>query len=277
MWRPIFRSRWNRFTLRSLEETLGASSWLSVPVRWDGESAGRIYLLGGHRAWGSQDAEFLAQVAERLYPFINHLRWMDLLASQAGEQERQRVARDLHDTILQPFIAIQMGLRATHAQHESQGIANSDIETLLQIADTGISELRWYVRDLRADASSSHDFLTTLRQYADTFRQTTGIVTAIEIEGPMEVNERLSCELMMMIREGLSNIRKHTRSAHAHIRMESHPRHLTLHIRNNADERRQVVSFKPRSITERALALGGHARVELNPPHDTTVRVEIPL
>src|SRR5258705_8980686 len=58
------------------------------------------------------DIRFLSQVVESVMPAIENIRLVDRLASDAAEHERKRIALDLHDTTIQPFIGLKMGLSA---------------------------------------------------------------------------------------------------------------------------------------------------------------------
>src|SRR6185437_10633432 len=91
------------------------------------------------------------------------------------------------------------------------------------------------------------------------------------------MNERLAAEIFQIVREGLSNIKRHTNSAEARIRMTSVNGDVVLDIENDSSAGESRTSFTPRSITERALALGGRVSVNVGDERCTTVSVVIPM
>jgi len=93
----------------------------------------------------------------------------------------------------------------------------------------------------------------------------------------LSINERLAAEVFQMVAEGLSNIRRHTISDRATVELARNAQSLSLRIGNEAANGHVPRSFTPRSITERARALGGDATVEHTDDHQTIVKVMIPL
>jgi signal transduction histidine kinase len=80
-----------------------------------------------------------------------------------------------------------------------------------------------------------------------------------------------------MIAEGLSNIRRHTQAKRATIGLVREAGMLTLRIANDGARGAAAAAFTPRSMTERALALGGYARVEREGDDCTAVLVDLPI
>ena len=101
----------------------------------------------------------------------------------------------------------------------------------------------------------------------------TGIEVAVDVNEPLPAGERLATEASHIVAEGLSNIRKHTAAARARVRLETAGERLVLRIENDSEA---GPMFRPRTISERAEALGGRAEV-LRDDHHTSVVVEIPL
>ena len=266
---------------------LDAESLTSVPLRHHNQPIGRLFLTSKRRqVFHDFDAEFLIQIMEQVLPVIQNIRLVDRLASDAADDERQRIARDLHDSVIQPYIGLQNGLAAVQRKLAS-GRANvsADVETLSAIVSAEIIDLRRYVRDLRDGSerdSAAATLLPAVRRFAAKFAGATGIAVRVEAENDIVVNDRLAAEAFQMVVEGLSNIRTHTQSERATIHLQRRDSHLVLRIHDlggripDAAQQAAAESFTPRSITERAVALGGQARVERD-DQGTAVIVEIPL
>jgi len=277
----------------TLATMLDAKSLITVPLRHHNQTAGRLYLTSQRRrAFSTSDVEILIQVADYLMPVIDSIRLVDRLASEAAEDERKRIARDIHDSIIQPYIGLQMGLAGVRQKLAADDIdASSDRNNLLEVirdaaADTdrliemtgdGINDLRRYVHGLRDAAESYGDLTSSIRRFASKFTQATNIVVQVRADADIGVDDRLASEMFQIIVEGLSNIRQHTQSARAFIDMECSDSRLILRIENDGTRGSTPPPFKPRSIAERALSLGGRAYVETFGDIGTSVIVEIPL
>ena len=264
---------------------LDAESFITVPLHYY-ETTGRLYLTARRWAFHNSDVEFLLQVIEHLLPVIDNIRLVDRLASHAAEEERQRIARDIHDSIIQPYIGMRIGLTAVRQElvRDNANVAG-DLDHLIEMTSMGIDDLRRYVRGLkdadeRTGGSAEGSILSAVRRFATKFAVATGIAVDVEAKEAIPVSDRLAAEVFQMVVEGLSNIRRHTAARQATVSLECCNAHLILRIQNKGTaggtQYGPESSFTPRSIVERAAALGGHARVE---PHDggAAVVVEIPL
>src|SRR6185295_2468372 len=120
--RPAYRSynpRTNATALRplppgeALAEFLSARSFVGVPLQYRERLRGRI-LISSERAHAFDvgDAVFLQHVANQIMPVIENIRLVERLASDASEEERNRIARSVHDRVIQPYYGLQIGLKA---------------------------------------------------------------------------------------------------------------------------------------------------------------------
>src|SRR6185503_16220806 len=123
----------------------------------------------------------LKQAIDHFIAIAENIRLVDQMASDAAEEERKRIARDIHDSIIQPYIGLQMGLVGVRRRLSAppNDADNSD-ETLLKIvndaaADTdrliemtadGISDLRGYVHVLRDAGDSGDSLMSAVRRFA---------------------------------------------------------------------------------------------------------------
>jgi signal transduction histidine kinase len=140
---------------------------------------------------------------------------------------------------------------------------------------TEIAHLRNYMHGLTISGKHENILVPSIRRFAATFAETTGIVVQVEATGDMRLNDRLSAEVFQMVTEGLSNIRRHTHAMQASIVLAHRDNHMTVMIEDQGVIA-SAAPFTPRSITERATTLGGRVRVDQH-GHGSAVIVEIPL
>jgi signal transduction histidine kinase len=114
-----------------------------------------------------------------------------------------------------------------------------------------------------------------LAEQAQLMHRLHGVRIAVRGPVPEALSQRLRHEVSELIREGLSNIRRHTRARTGEIELRCDGRSLGLRISNEAGSGR--CDFAPRSISQRAQALGGWSEVRTEAGQRTAVHVTIPL
>jgi signal transduction histidine kinase len=256
-----------------------AESFISVPLHDSDSTTGRLYLTTARRsAFSPADVSFLLQVIDQIVPLIENIRLVDQLASNAANEERRRLARDIHDNVIQPYIGFQIGLAAVSQKlHAGAGDIANDIAQLRAITDQGIDALRRYVHGLPGPGNRESVLLGAMRRFAATFTEATHIAVRVETASDLYINDRLAAEVFQMVVEGLSNIRRHTHAACVSIGLARQNDCLILRIVNDGADAAAPARFIPWSIAERAAALGGQAHVEHVAGGGTQVTVEIPL
>jgi signal transduction histidine kinase len=211
-------------------------------------------------------------------PIIENIRLVDNLASDAAERERHRIARDIHDSIIQPYIGFQIALSGLRRRIDAgQTDVAAEIQQLSDMTALGVADLRRYVSKLKNSGEEQTTLLPAIERFAKKFSDATGITVNISSSSELATDDRLAAEIFQLVTEGLSNIRKHTDAAQAVVKIVSENKRLIVSIENDGSpESNGEELFTPKSITERALSLNGFAQVEQTAT-GTKVRVEIPL
>jgi signal transduction histidine kinase len=212
---------------------------------------------------------------------IENIRPVGQLAHALASKERKRISRDLHDGTIQPYVGLKLGLEALRRTIRDPKWA-SEVDELIKMAGDGINELRQYVGKLKrvADAprKQAEGLLPALRRQAQKFTEFSGIETRVLAEKDIAVAPAMHNEIVHMVREGLSNIRRHTSAGQATIRLgEGEGRLLIELVNDNAKRNGVKQEFLPRSIGERAKELGGRLRVQHADGGYTVVAVELPI
>jgi signal transduction histidine kinase len=277
-------------TSAKVASALDTTSYLSVPVHNRLQPVGRLYVIDGPTRFDRSSIDFVLQFMEHVTPLLENIRLVDSLASDAAEQERRRIARDIHDSVIQPYLGIQLGIAALARKLQSGSPDVLDnVEELLELTNQELAELRRYVWDLRAGEEKRNVLLPSIQRYATRFASVTGINVDVKAHGKIEVNDRLAAELFQIVAEGLSNVRRHALCNDASVEIMCKEGRLFLEIKNRRPEMNASNSngrdghgdgralFMPRSIAERAELLGGNTRVSIDENNYTVVKVVIPL
>lgn len=252
-------------------------SCFSVPVYYRAQPVGRLFIVGGTHRFDYADIDFVLQVMEQVTGVLENIRLVDSLASDAAGEERRKIAQDIHDSVIQPYIGLQLGLVAVKQKLENGEDVRTNVKELLALTNGEIADLRSYVGGLRRGETPREIFLPAVRRFASKFSEATGLQVEINGSDNLPVYDRLAAELFQMIEEGLSNVRRHSTSTYAKLDIGIKDGHLEMQLRNARLRRLGEASFTPRSIADRVAALGGQTVVYTDGNHDTVVRVQIPL
>ena len=267
---------------------LDAQRYLSMPVYYRHQPVGRMYIINGPTRIDTPDMAFLLQLMDHVTPVMENIRLIDNLASDAADQERRRIAHDIHDSVIQPYLGLQFGLAALDQKLEVGNTAiRGDIQELLELTNIELTELRRFVWGLRAGEERMDVLLPAIERYAERFSLVTGIKVDVEARGKVKVNDRLAAELFQIVAEGLSNVRRHAFCRDARVEISCRDSLLLLQIKNSrpranpeaerVDGNESVKPFRPHSIAERAASLGGDTHVFVDEKDYTVVSVGIPL
>jgi signal transduction histidine kinase len=252
-------------------------SYFSVPASYRSQHIGRLFIAGSPYRFDYADIDFMIQAMEQVTGVLENIRLVDNLASDAAGEERRKIAQDIHDSVIQPYIGLQFGLTSVKQKLQNGEDARDNVEELLALTNGEIADLRRYVGGLRRGETPRDIFLPAVRRFAAKFSEATGLNVEINGRDDLPVYDRLAAELFQMIEEGLSNIRRHSTSTYAKLNIEIKDGNLEMSLRNERLKRLGEASFTPRSIAERSAALGGRTTVYTDMNHDTVVRVQIPL
>ena len=249
---------------------------LQFPLRQGG--AAQLFVWSDTLRFESADLPFLHQLSEQLAPRIENVQLLDRLAGEVADAERQKISRDIHDSAIQPYIGLKFGLEALARKIPPESPVASDINRLVEMATSEITELRTFVKGLRGDEDPGRAALVpALRRQAARFSELYGIAVAVESPPELRIGDALANEAFHIVSEALSNVRRHTSASSARIKLSCGQQLFTLHISNPCGLGAAGKLFTPHSIAERTLALGGACRVTTETGGQTEVTVEIPL
>ena len=264
-------------TFDVIGNTLEAKQFMSVPIYYQGRPVGRFYIIGSSQSLDDSDIDFVLQLSEHVTPVLENIRLVDRLASEAAEYERQKIARDIHDGVIQPYIGLQLGLAAIRQKIErGDNDVGPDVRELTEMTVNEIEELRHYIRGLKKGERHYTMLLPAVRSFASKFSAATGIAVEVKAATEIEIKDGLASEIFQMVTEGFSNIRRHTHSHRAEAELDCSESEFVLNIKNS-NENGTPANFHPRSLAERAAALGGQLKIYTDEENQTVVNIRIPL
>lgn len=262
--------------LGQLADLLATRHYQCLPLPIDhGQAAGRICLCYDRRFRAPVGYAFLHQVAVQIALRLDNLRLVNRLTATAATGERRRISRDLHDSTVQPYVGLRMGLEALKRRAGADNPLQADIADLSAMADASIAQLRGYIVSLRGQPGQGDGHvLPALRAQVEQFQAHSGIRIALDTNGDHALSQAQLDDFRHIVSEGLSNIRRHCRCDHATVRLDCTPDRIVLEFVNPAVG--EVAPFYPRSLSERARELGGRLEV-VRSVENTRVRIVLPV
>ena len=271
--------RWGKqegISSRNLAEILEVCSFISAPLSLRMQQ-GRIYIISSIDSFNKSDALFLGHIAVHAFPVIESIELLDKMASEAALQERHKISLDLHDTTIQPYIGLKLGLGALRNKASADNPLIEDINKLTLMTEKVIWELRQFALNFKnSHVQTGPILLLVLNQQAAQVRDFYGIDISIIIAGELKVNDRLATEVLQLVREGLSNICRHTLAQKGFVKIQCSSASLKIQIENE-HKGVQPIAFTPRSMSERTAVLGGKLHVYQGLGGSTVVNLEIPI
>ncbi|MES2130443.1 MAG: CHASE domain-containing protein [Pseudomonadota bacterium] len=211
------------------------------------------------------------------------LRQLAAHADQIKEDERKRIAREIHDDLGQNLLAlrIEADILAARTGARAPRLHARALATVAQI-DSTIRSVRQIINDLRPNVLDLGLSAAVDWQIAD-FRRRTGIACElIEAEDELEVDDHCATAFFRILQESLSNIVRHAQASHVQVRLRRDDATLMMTVSDNgrgmaAAGRHKAGSFGLVGIEERIKLLGGTFAVTSNPGMGTYIHVTVPL
>lgn len=260
----------------NLAELLEAHCFICVPLSLR-TGKGSIFLTSQKQRFSKAEALFLSHIGEQTFPVIENIKLLDQMVSEAALRERKKIAHDLHDTAIQPYIGLKLGLTALRNKATNDNPLNEDLDKLSAMTTQVINDLRRYAGNFnKTQGFSESEYLIGLKQQAAQMKEFYGIDITVSIEGELGISDRMAAEAFQIIIEGMSNIRKHSSARYGCIKLKCSNGSFDIHIENECLGA-QPFEFMPNSIRERTNSLGGNTKVWRTTNGNTVVHVSIPI
>ncbi|KQQ96241.1 sensor histidine kinase [Massilia sp. Leaf139] len=244
----------------SIADLLDTERFISaaLPLR---KGAGRIFVTSG-AALRRGDATFLHHIVQQAFPVIETINLLDRLASDAAFRERQTIARDLHDSTIQPYIGLRHAVAAIRSRAGDDNPLTADLDRLLAMSTDVIGDMRQFAQRFRHGRQEEPELLIALRRQLNQVRSFYDVEVTLDAAGAPPINDRMAAEVFQIVTEGVSNICKHTHARSARVALSGDAGTLEIDITNPQGPGAAPAPFLPQSIAERVRAVGGTLAIE---------------
>jgi signal transduction histidine kinase len=211
-------------------------SFLGVPIAVRGKVFGNLYLCdkAGGDVFTDVDQELAEGLASAAGIAIENARLHARVADFATVEDRERIARDLHDTVIQRLFAIGLGLQAT-VRLATDDLIKKRLLSAVDDLDTTVRDVRAAIFELHTPRMAGRSIRQELIELCGESSRGLGFEPVIRFDGPIDaaVDDSLADELFAVLREALTNIAKHANASSAEVSVEARDSMLTARVTDN--------------------------------------------
>ena len=254
-----------------------------IPLKVKGQVIGLLDVESRQvNAFDESDVVVLQSLANQVAVAIENARLYEQAQHVAALQERQKLARELHDSVSQALYGLALGVSTARALLDKDPArAVEPLEYCMSLAEAGLTEMRALIFELRPESLENEGLVAALTKQAaaiqarHNLRVSTGFCPEPAI--PLPAKEAL----YRIVQEAMNNTVKHARASELQLTMQCDDRVLSLEVQDNG------AGFDPhgdfpghlglKSMHERAERVGGGFEVESAPGRGTRIRAWVPL
>lgn len=221
---------------------------------------------------------------EELRKSNEQLRDLYRRLQSAREEERTRIAREIHDEFGQTLTALKIDLAWIKKRlPDEQVMVSQKIESMSKTIGMAISSIKKLSADLRPGILDDFGLIAAIEWQAEEFEARTGTICNLSLDvGGIEINEDISTAVFRILQETLTNIMRHADAKRVELQLMVEGGELVFTVHDNGKGIAEPDMAAPRSfgllgIRERAAALGGKVDITSSPNRGTTVSARIPL
>jgi signal transduction histidine kinase len=272
-----------------IEELRAIKSELAVPVRIGDKNLGVLDIESNELDAFSEADLFTAQtLADQLAIAIENARLYQATGQIAVMEERNRMAREIHDTLAQGFTGIILQLEAAEQAIETDiNQVQQHLNKARSLARGSLNEARRSVWNLRSAALEQLSLAEALRQEVFVFAQNNDIRTRFDVsEKVRELPPEVDTAILRICQEALTNIKKHANASEVKVDLTFEDSEVTLNIRDNGvglqsnesnEGEKSHRGFGLISMRERARNVGGTLELQSEPGKGAQIKVTIPV
>jgi signal transduction histidine kinase len=253
-----------------------------VPLRIRGRATGSLMVanLKGGRRFDSETVRLVETFADQASVAMEYVRAQADVQRLGLMEERERIAKELHDGIIQSLFAVGMNLQGTALMSSSPETV-ARVERAVGELDNVIRDLRNYIFGLRPGILADRQLDQALRALGEEVRVNSGssVVVAVDSDLAARLSGR-SHEIVQLTREALSNVARHANAKNSMVRLVQTGRRAVLTIEDDGsgfDTRRVSTGYGLRNMRQRASALGGNLRITSKDAQGTSLRITFPI
>lgn len=265
--------------LPGLTDRAAAGMYAALPAR--GAIIGLIAVENAaERRFSARDGELLQGLVEPLALAIDNARWFARLRTVGADEERTRIARDLHDRIGQSLAYLAFELDRIVSVDERGDPVGPSLNQLRGDVRGVIGEVRDTLYDLRTDVSDSEDMGTILDTYVKRVSDRSGLEIDLHCDRGARLPLLQEREMWRIAQEAITNVERHASATRARILWRCNGESAALEVRDNGEgfplgTAGRLDSYGILGMRERAASIGATLDIASQPGKGTRVRCSL--
>jgi signal transduction histidine kinase len=260
-------------------------SFLGVPVVTHGRVIGAVYLTDkqGAPSFSDDDERLIGLLAAHAAIAIENARLYQRSRELSIVEERNRLARELHDSVTQQLFGVSLAVESAATLLERDpAAAAAEVGRVRELARGAIDELRAVVFELRPAALEEEGLASVLRKHVDVLRRVSGRPIALTVGDLPRIPAERAAQVLRIAQEALQNALRHSDASNVEVRLESADGPLVLTVADDGrgfDVTARAVRGRRLGLTsmeERAVEIGARLAIDSAVGEGTRVRLEVP-
>jgi len=228
---------------------------------------------------GTREVALMTGLAEQAALAIDNAQWFGRLRTLGAEEERTRIARDLHDRVAQSLAYLAFELDRITAVAATQPV-HRELETLRHDVRQVVTEVRDTLYDLRTNVTENQDLVDTLEGFLERVRTRSGLEIRFEHHVTRRLPLPLEREFWRIAQEAVTNAEHHAKAQHLVVVWEAHGGQARLHVIDDGrgfpvGSTGRMDSYGLLGMRERADAIGATLEIESAPGQGTAVHCRL--
>jgi PAS domain S-box-containing protein len=255
--------------------------WIGVPIKSRNNLIGVLSAHAAQEAHFTPDNSFLMQAfANQIAIIFENNRLYEQAELAGAATERERLARELHDSVTQSLYSVRLYAEAVRSALKigKLSAAEKHLDRLTAIARDGMSSLRLLIFELRPPVLEELGLIGALQKRLEMVESRAGIKTNCVVVGEPEVSEEVETQLYWVVYEALSNVLKHANAVHVSLNFEFSDEGLSVIIQDDG------MGFDPttlpqshegglKNVIERVESIGGKISIESKLGEGTKIKI----
>ena len=262
----------------------GLSALLAVPLHVNGGVIGVLDVVNKAGGFTAEDVSVMSIFANQAAMAIEHARLQQQAEQLAVLAERQRLARELHDSVTQSLYSVTLYANAAVLALAAgkHAVTAGYLQELQETAQEGMRDMRLLIFQLHPPVLETEGLVAALQARLAAVEGRAGLQPEFRVEGERRLPIAIEGELYWIAQEALNNVRKHAAAQHVTVHLHFTAATISLEVLDDG------VGFDPqavppeerggmRTIAERSARIGGHLTYASTPGQGTLVKVEVAL
>jgi signal transduction histidine kinase len=259
------------------------ASYVGVPMRAKGQVLGVLSIVGeAGRQFNQAEVSLLASIADQVGVAVENAQLYRQAEQLATLRERQRLARELHDSVTQSLYSLVLVAEAGRRLAGSGDLERVEqaVQRMGEIGQQALKEMRLLVYQLRPSALQSEGWIRALQQRLDAVERRAGIEAQLVVEGTPALSDGAEQELYRVVQEALNNALKHAAAALVTVRIYSEGSCVQVEVTDNGQGFDPQAAYQGGGLglvtmRERVEKLGGALTIRSAPGQGTIVQVAL--